>query len=215
MTFDRRALGGALAMLLLVAACGGGASQAPTTEPGTSQPATEAPTATPDETAAAGTPEPAETEEATLQPGAAGDLEALLPAEVNGVAFEKASFDGGSVPGGIPLGEGDDDFAAFLADNGKSISDVNVAIASTTDSAASGSFVMAIQVEGVSGDKLAEFATGGMDGAEQTTIGGKTVYGSGMAGFAAYVYPKGDTVFYVFSVGSDASLAEGILSQLP
>jgi hypothetical protein len=215
MTFDRRALGGALAMLLLVAACGGGASQAPTTEPGTSQPATEAPTATPEETPAAGTPEPAETEEATLQPGAAGDLEALLPAEVNGVAFEKASFDGGSVPGGIPLGEGDDDFAAFLADNGKSISDVNVAIASTTDSAASGSFVMAIQVEGVSGDKLAEFATGGMDGAEQTTIGGKTVYGSGMAGFAAYVYPKGDTVFYVFSVGSDASLAEGILSQLP
>ena len=216
MTFDRRALGGALAMLLLVAACGGGASQAPTTEPGASQPAaTEAPTATPEETPAAGTPEPAETEEATLQPGAAGDLEALLPAEVNGVKFEKASFDGGSVPGGIPLGEGDDDFAAFLADNGKSISDVNVAIASTTDSAASGSFVMAIQVEGVSGDKLAEFATGGMDGAEQTTIGGKTVYGSGMAGFAAYVYPKGDTVFYVFSVGSDASLAEGILSQLP
>lgn len=214
MTIDHRALGGALAILLLVAACGGSASQAPTAEPG----ATEAPTATPaaeTQEPTAETPEPQETEGPTLQPGAAGDLEAMLPSEVNGVTFEKGSFDGSSVPGGIPLGEGEDDFATFLSDNGKSLNDVRVAVASTTDAAASGSFVMAIQVQGVAGDKLAEFATGDMGDAEKTTVGGKEVYGSGMAGFAAYVYPKDDIVFYVLSAGGDGSLAEGILQQLP
>lgn len=213
MTIDRRALAAALATVLLVAACGGSASPAPTAEPGATEApaATEAPTATPE----AETPEAAETEGPTLQPGAAGDLEALLPSEVNGVKFEKGSFDGSSVPGGIPLGEGEDDFAKFLADNGKTLNDVRVAVASTTDSEASGSLVMAIQVQGVSGDKLAEFATGDMADAEKTTVGGKEVYGSGMAGFAAYVYPKDDIVFYVLTVGGDGSLAEGILQQLP
>jgi hypothetical protein len=207
MTIDRRALAGALATLLLVAACGGSASQAPTAEPG----ATAAPAATP----AAETPEPQETEGPTLQPGAAGDLEAMLPSEVNGVTFEKGSFDGSSVPGGIPLGEGEDDFATFLADNGKSLNDVNVAIASPTESDAGGGLVMAIQVEGVSSDKLLAFATADMTDAEKTTIGGKEAYGSGMAGFGAYVYVKGDVVFYVLSMGGDASMAEGIFEQLP
>jgi hypothetical protein len=212
MTIDRRALAAALATLLLVAACGGGASPAPTAEPG----ATEAPASTPAaETPAAETPEPQETESPTLQPGAAGGLEAMLPSEVNGVTFQKGSFDGSSVPGGIPLGEGEDAFATFLADNGKSLNDVNVAVASPTDTEAGGSLVMAIQVEGVSSDKLFAFATGDMTDAEKTTVGGKEVYGSGVAGFGAYVYVKDDVVFYVLSMGGDASLAEGIFEQLP
>lgn len=214
MTIDRRTLAGALATLLLVAACGGSASQAPTAEPG----ATAAPTAPPaaeTQEPTAETPEPQETEGPTLQPGAAGDLEAMLPSEVNGVTFEKGSFDGSTVPGGIPLGEGEDDFATFLSDNGKSLTDVRVAIASPTESDAAGSLVMAIQVEGVSSDKLLAFATADMTDAEKTTIGGKEAYGSGMAGFGAYVYVKDDVVFYVLSMGGDASLAEGIFEQLP
>jgi hypothetical protein len=214
MTIDRRTLAGALATLRLVAACGGSASQAPTAEPGTTAAPTAPPAAETQEPTAE-TPEPQETEGPTLQPGAAGDLEAMLPSEVNGVTFEKGSFDGSTVPGGIPLGEGEDDFATFLSDNGKSLTDVRVAIASPTESDAAGSLVMAIQVEGVSSDKLLAFATADMTDAEKTTIGGKEAYGSGMAGFGAYVYVKDDVVFYVLSMGGDASLAEGIFEQLP
>jgi hypothetical protein len=206
MTIDRRVLGGALAVLLLVAACGGSASQAPTSEPGATTPA--------------GTEEPSETQEATerpedtLNPGAAADLEAMLPSEVNGITFEKASFDGSTVPGGIPLGEGDDDFTKFLEDNGKSLRDVKVAIASPTDTEAGGSFVMAIQVQGVPSDKLLEWAMQSSSEMEKTTIAGKEVYGSGAAGFGAYIYPKGDVVFYVLSFGGE-DLVDGIISALP
>jgi len=210
MTTNRRALAAALAALLLVAACGGSASTAPSTAPGA--------TATPE----AASQEPTETAEPTqggvepsLVPGAAGDLEALLPDEVNGVAFQKGSFDGATVPGGIPIGEDDDDFAKFLADNGKSLDDVKIAIASPTDTSAGSTLVMAIQVEGVPSDKLLAWVTTETSDLEKTTVGGKEVYGSGAAGFGAYFYVKDDTVFYVLSVGGDASTTEEILRQLP
>jgi len=213
MTVDRRALAVALATLLLVAACGGGATSAPTAAPGdTPAPGvTDAPTQEPTET-----PEPAATDGGSGPgggPGTAVDLEALLPSEVNGIAFDKASFDGGAFPGGIPIGEGDDEFRQFLEANGKSIDDLRVAVASATSSDAAGTLVMAIQVDGIPSDKLLTYAAADMAD-QKTTIAGKDVYGSGMAGFAAYVYPKGDTVFYVLSVGG-ADLAEGIISQLP
>jgi hypothetical protein len=216
MTIDRRALAGALATLLLVAACGGSASPAPTAEPGATQaPATEAPTTAPGaETPGAETPEPDETEGPTLQPGAAGDLEALLPSEVNGVTFEKGSFDGSTFPGGIPVGDGDDEFVQFLEDNGKSLNDVSIAVATPTSTDAGGSMVMAIQVDGMPSDKMLEWVTQDASDIEKTTIGGKEVYGAGAAGFGAYFYVKGDTVFYVLSMGGE-NLAEGILQQLP
>jgi hypothetical protein len=212
MTIDRRALAGALAALLLVAACGGSATQAPG--------ATQAPAATQEPSA---TQEPTETQAPTgtqvpdvsLAPGAAGDLEAMLPSEVNGVKFQKGSFDGSTVPGGIPIGERDEDFAKFLADNGKTLNDVKIAIASPVDSAAGGSLVMAIQVEGVSSEKMLAWAAAASSDMEKTTVGGKEVYGAGAAGFGAYIYAKDDVVFYVLSMGGDASLAEGIFQQLP
>ena len=212
MTFDRRVLASAVALVLVAAACGGSATQAPTATPGetatpaASQEPTQAaePTATPE---AQVTPEP-------TAPGAASDLEAMLPSEVDGVKFDKGSFDGASIPGGIPFGSGEDDFAKFLADNGKSLSDVKIAIATPVDTEAGGSLVMALQVSGVPADKIATFAESGMDGSEKTTIGGKEVYGAGMAGFGAYVYLKDDVVFYILAMGGP-NLAEGIISQLP
>ena len=102
MTIDRRVLAGTLATLLLVAACGGSASPAPTAEPGATQApaATEAPTPTPAaETPAAETPAAVETEGPTLIPGAVAELESMLPTEVNGVTFIRTSFDGQSIPG--------------------------------------------------------------------------------------------------------------------
>lgn len=207
MSTNRRAAAAALAALLLVAACGGGATTAPTATPGdTPAPATEAPVAT---------PEPTETDGGSLPggPGTAADLEALLPSEVNGIAFEKTSFDGSTFPGGIPIGGGDDEFLQFLQENGKSVQDLRVAIASTTDSSSAGSLVMAIQVKGLPSDKFLAFAT--QDMADQkTTVGGKEVYGAAMGGFGAFVYPKDDIVFYVLAMGG-TDLAEGIVRQLP
>ena len=102
MTVERRVLAGSLAILLLVAACGGSASSAPTTAPG--QSVTPGSTQEPSDTQEPGdTQEPTDGPDITFTPGGAGDLEALLPSEVNGVKFEKGSFDGGSVPGGSRL----------------------------------------------------------------------------------------------------------------
>jgi hypothetical protein len=215
MTIDRRALAGALALLLLVAACGGGASPAPTSEPGATQASgtTAEPTEAAETPAPEGTPAAEETEGPTLIPGAAADLEAKLPSEVNGVKFERTSFDGESFPAGVPIG--DSDLEKFLADNGKSLKDVKVALASPTDTENAGSLVMAIQVEGVSSDKMKAWAASTLDtGTDKTTLGGKEVLGSGAAGFGAYLYVKDDIVYYVLSFGSN-DLAEGILSKLP
>jgi hypothetical protein len=209
MTFDRRALATGLATLLLVAACGGAATTAPSATPETTEPpaATEAPTEAPTETpGAVATEEP-------IGPGAATELEAMLPSEVNGVAFQKASFDGSTFPGGIPIGGGDDEFLQFLEDNGKSLEDLRVAIASPTDAESAGSMVMAIQVVGLPGDTFLEFATADMTD-QKTTVGGKEVYGAGMAGFGAYIYPKDDVVFYVLVTGGE-DLSEAIFEQLP
>ncbi len=212
MTFDRRVLASSLALLLVAAACGGSATPAASPDPG--ETATPVASQEPQETAASQeTAAPPATDDPFV-PGAAGDLEAMLPSEVDGVRFERGSFNGASIPGGIPLGDGEDDFATFLADNGKTLSDVKIAIATPVDTEAGGSLVMAIQVSGVPADKIAGFAESGMDGAEKTTIGGKEVYGSGMAGFGAYIYMKDDVVFYILAMGG-ADLAAGIISQLP
>jgi len=218
MTIDRRPLAGALAALLLVAACGGSASQSP----GASQ----APAATQTPAAATQTPtptqEPTATEtpessfEASFVPGAAGDLEALLPSEVNGVAFTKASFTGESIPAGTPIG--DSDLEKLLADNGKTLRDVRVATATAADTAggSAGSLVMAIQIKGIDSGKLSAWAlkSFGDTESQKSTLGGKVVYGTATAGFGAYLYPKGDIIFYVVAIGT-TNLAEGILAKLP
>jgi len=75
---------------------------------------------------------------------------------------------------------------------------------------------MAIQVKGVSSDRLLAWATKSLDSeAEKTTLGGKQVYGSGVAGMGAYFYVKDDIVFYVVSFGGQAGLAEAIIQKLP
>ena len=214
MTVNRRALAGALAALLLVAACGGSATQAPDA---TQAPeATQAPTATqaPEATQA---PTATELPDVSLVPGAAGDLEAMLPSEAGGVKFQKTSFDGASIPGGLPIG--DSDMEKFLKDNGKGLGDVRVALATPAGSAATtaGTMVMAIQIKGIDSGKLAEWATGQFgDGTEKQSVGGKEVYGQVIPGVGgAFFYVKDDVVYYVVSMGGPAGLAEAIVSKLP
>jgi hypothetical protein len=216
MTIDRRALVGVLATLLVVAACGGSASSTPSTSatPAASQPAASQPAAS---QAAEATPDASEGPDASFAPGAAADLEAKLPSEVNGVKFTKTSFDGSSLPATVPIG--DAEMEQLLKDTGKSVSDVRVAIATPTDTSAAtaGNVVMAIQIQGADSAKLEAWAKGqlGDESATKTTVGGKEVYGSTAPGVGgAYFYVKDDAVYYILSFGTE-TIAEGILQQLP
>ncbi len=217
MIVDRRALAGTLAVLLLVAACGGSATQAPGATQAAGATPTPAATQAPSETQPPSeTQGPSDTEgpDVSFAPGAAGDLEALLPSEAGGIKFQRASFDGASIPGGLPIGEGNDDLAKFLSDNGKSLGDVRVALATPVDATSAGSMVMAIQIKGVPSDKLLAWVAKDAADAGKTTVGGKEVYGSAAAGFGAYYYVKDDTVFYVIVTGG-TDVADAIISKLP
>lgn len=209
MLLDRRVFAASLVMAMLAAACGGGATA--TSAPGD--------TATPATPATPASQEPAPTTgdgsgpEVSLLPGSASDLEAMLPSEVNGVTFTKTSFGGGTLPATIPVGS--DDLGKFLQDNGKSLADVSLAMAVPTDQAKAGTFVMAFQVKGVDGTKLAEALAGTSSGdLKQATVGGKQVLQAGAAGMGFALYVKDDIVFYILAFG-EASLSEGILAALP
>ncbi len=158
MTIDRRALAAVLATVVLVAACGGSATQSPGGDAGARS---DADAERHPERQGADAQEPGETPESTgpevsLLPGGAADLEAKLPTEVNGVKFERTSFNGENFPGGLPIG--DSDMEKFLAANGKTVNDVKVAIATAAESESAGTFVMAIQIKGVPSDKMLAWA---------------------------------------------------------
>lgn len=214
MTIDRRLLAGALGVSLILAACGGSSAASSTPAPAGSQAAaTEAP----------GTPEPTEvptaTEEATngTEPsfvaGAASDLEAMLPSEAAGVRFEKTSFDGASL-GLLGAGVDTEELDPILKANGKTISDVRVAIATQADSTATGTgMVIAFQIKGVEATRFMDAV--GADTASMTTtkIGGKQVLHTGGAGFSFIIYTKGDILFEILLATDE--IAESILQQLP
>ena len=98
MTIDRRVLGGALATALLLAACGGSASPAPSAAASAASvpAASDQPSATDNGSAP----------NVSLSPGSAPELEAMLPSTVNGVAFARTSFGGAAMPAGMPIGSG-------------------------------------------------------------------------------------------------------------
>jgi hypothetical protein len=218
MRIDRWALGGALAAIVLVAGCGSSPTPAPTVAPNggaSSAPASAAPAAS---AAAAASEQPAATDNGStgnggLLPGSAPELEAMLPSSVNGVAFERTSFGGAAWPAGIPIGQSD--LETFLQQNGKSLSDVSIAMATPTDTSKAGTFLMAFQVKGVDGTKLAD-VLGGTSGSDLTTstVGGKQVLQAGLPGMGIVLYVKNDVVFYVLALG-DASLTDSIVAALP
>jgi hypothetical protein len=224
MTIDRRLLAGALGLSFILAACGGsspGGSGATAAPGATGAPATAAagPTDAPEATEAAGTEEPASTEEATsgnqpsLVPGAASDLEAMLPSEAGGVKYQKSSFDGaslGMLGGSIDTAELD----PILKANGKTINDVRVAIAAPLDSAnTEAGMVIAFQIRGVDAAKFMAAMGADVGSMTKATIGGKDVYQSGAGGFGVIVYPKNDVLFEIL-MASD-KVGESIVSQLP
>jgi hypothetical protein len=196
---------------LAVAACGGTATSSG------------APAATATQAPASGAPiesqAPASADtggpDVSLQPGAAGDLEAKLPSEANGITFQKSSFDGASLGlAGVPIDAGE--LQPLLEANGKTVNDVRFALATPT-AAGSGpaAIVMAFQIKGVDAEKLLPIlgASAGTGDLKETTIAGKSVRTGGAPPFGSAVYLKDDVLFYVLF--ADEPTTEAIISQLP
>lgn len=208
MIIDRRLLAGAIGASLILAACGGSSTATPTPATPTEAPATAAPA-----TAAPATAEPTESPTDGFFPGGElNDLAALLPEEAAGVAFERVGYDGDQLGiFGAAAGLDSEEIDPILKANGKTISDVNFAIATSADGTAG--MIYAIQIEGVEADTFA--AAMGMDttAMPKATLGGKDVYGESGGGFGVYAYPKDDILFVVLLASDE--VATSIFEQLP
>ncbi|HEU0243468.1 MAG TPA: hypothetical protein VFQ75_06140 [Candidatus Limnocylindrales bacterium] len=199
---------------LALVACGGSASSTATPAATAAPTVTQAPASVAAESgapasAAAGGPD------VSLQPGAAADLEAMLPSEANGITFKKSSFDGSSLGlAGVPINAGE--LQPLLEANGKTVNDVRFALATpTTTGSGPAAIVMAIQVKGVDAEKLLPVldSSGSLGDLKETTIAGKSVRTGGTPPFGAAIYLKDDVLFYVLF--ADQPTTESIISQLP
>lgn len=223
MTIDRRLLAGALGLSLVVAACGGSstassgagtATQAPGPTATTPATATEAPVATEEATEAAATDEP--TEGPTDDSGTVGqinNLAAMLPEKAGDITFERVGYDGDQLGAlGAAAGLNAEELDPILKANGKTINDVNFAIATSTSSEAGG-MIYAIQIEGVPATTFAEGMNTDIASMPKLTLDGKTVYGQAEGGFGFFAYPKDDILFLILLV--DEKTAGDIVGQLP
>jgi hypothetical protein len=219
MTFDRRIAAAMLALGLILAACGGASTASSSAAPAaaTAVPATEAPTDSPEPESEA----PTETEavesegiEPSLMPGAAADLEALLPDEAGGVTFAKQSFDGAAL-GAAGLGIDVGALGPILEASDKTLADVRAAVAAPVGaSAAEQGAIVAIQVDGLEGDKLVDAMTGGgASSLTKKTIAGKEVLTAGAGGFNVVIYVKDDVLFEILLASDE--LTEAIVAALP
>jgi hypothetical protein len=197
---------------LLLAACG----EAAPAEEATPTPEV-TPEVTPEETPEV-TPEP----EATPDPGngAAGDLVAILPDEVDGLELVKEGIASEEF-----TEEADDEFLEFLVRLGRTPDDVTAATAFGFDMNDGRSvFMFAIRVAGANPDQLREEFRRVMEEDDddpvdfsEERIGGKDVlvgqeddeFGESIL----YIYAMHDVLFMVGA--SDADLGEAALSQLP
>ena len=205
MTTDRRLVGAALGLALLVAACGG-SSASPTASA-----AAQASQGTSGNGQASAAPN-VSFPDISLAPGAASDLEAMLPSNVGSVTFQKTSVDGSQIAGaGTPLDTSKMD--PLLSKYGKSIADVRMAIATGSGGAVAGmpDLIYAIQLTGVPASEWANQIDSTATG-KTITVGGKQVMGDSQGGLTSVFYTKDDILFMVIASDKDAA---GIVSQLP
>jgi hypothetical protein len=220
MTSDRRLLGGALGLALLVAACGGSAAATPSAASQAAA-ASQAPAASAASQAPADSSSPADSQAAgsssgpsmpaiSLAPGNAGDLEAMIPSTVGSITFQKTSFDGASIPlSGTPFDNSKVD--PVLSKYGKTVADLRFAMGIST-SATGVTMVYALQLRGVPASEFMTALDSSTTSTDKITLGGKTVYGTTGAGMSSIMYPKDDVVFMV--IASDKDVA-AIVAALP
>ena len=149
----------------------------------------------------------------SLTPGAASDLEAMLPTTVGKVTFQKTSIDGSQLAGaGTPLDTSQMD--PLLSKYGKSIADVRMAIATGTGGGAFPDMVYAIQLKGVPATEWAsQLDTNASSSSSPTmTVGGKQVVGTSTGGMTSVYYTKDDILFLVIAPDADAA---AIVQGLP
>jgi hypothetical protein len=196
MTSDRRLLGAALGLALIVAACGGSSA---TPSPTAAAAASEAPAASTE----------ASMPDISLTPGGASALEGTLPSSAGDVTFTKTSFDGASIPGaGLPFDSSNID--PTLSKYGKTIADVKIAIAASSSGTPT---IYALQLQGVPATQFMSDAGIDTTGMTQSTISGKSVWVMSGGGMSEVVYPK-DDVTYLILFGTDAQ-NQAILAALP
>lgn len=222
MTINRRLLGGALGVTLLVAACGS-SNGSPSASAPISAPVTLAPSpasAAPSESSGPADTSPPVTgssrgPQISLSAGQAADLEAMLPSTIGSTQLQKSSFDGAQIPAsGTPIDQSNLD--PVLKKYNKTIADVRFAMAVPPGGAASTLSVGAIYAVQLRGVPASQFMhdMSGMDVSASSTVSGKTVYGASASGqpFASYAYPKDDILFVVLASPADAP---GVIASLP
>lgn len=200
------------AVALVVTACGGVGSPAPSPPPSGAAPSAPPASAAPVSPSPGGSSGPIP----PLSAGGAEDLVALLPAEVNGVTLLRGGYDFGNWPDLLPIDIDETEVDTFLKDHGKSLRDVRFAIgyAIGTTGAPYVTAVEALQVEGIDPEAFRAWAVEQFaSGAEQHTVAGKQVYGWRGPGVAPWLYVKGDIAFLV--LGPNEQIVEEILAALP
>jgi hypothetical protein len=207
MLVDRRVLAGAAGLALLLAACG--SASTPSAAPATG--GATAPAAVTEEPAATAEVDPTEAPEVSLAPGAAGDLEGMLPDQAGGLTFTKTSFDGSQL-GLAGLGMDAGDLTPILEKHNKTVSDVRFAMATATD-ATTPAVVIAFQIRGVDGKEMQELLTGGSDSLTPATIAGKQVLTAGSDMMGGAFYTRDDVAYSVILATPDA--LEAIIAALP
>jgi len=200
----------ALGLALIVSACSGSSAT-----PSPSAAASQAPAASQAATsqAPAGSSSGPSMPALSLTPGAASDLEAMLPTTVGKVTFQKTSIDGSQLAGaGTPLDTSQMD--PLLSKYGKSIADVRMAIATGTGGGAFPDMVYAIQLKGVPASEWAsQLDTNASSSSSPTmTVGGKQVVGTSTGGMTSVYYTKDDILFLVIAPDADAA---AIVQGLP
>jgi hypothetical protein len=198
-----------LGAVLLVAACQAATSGSPgeSVSADSSEPSVEQ-TATPAETPGGGN---------------GGELDAMLPDEVGGIALEYQYASGAAAMGGQGVPP---EAQAFFDRTGAGVEDISTAFGFAYDQADPENpkviTVFAMRVAGVGEGQLRdEFRTvlegeGGANSFTEENVGGKSVLAfqsSEGADADSYLYVKGDVVFMV--AGSPLELATEALSKLP
>ena len=213
-------LAASAAIAILVVACGGSATPAPTATPA---PASVAPSVAP---SASASPEPSAAPSESAAAAASGalpsislpnqdtNLEAVLPSTFGGVTFQKISMKGEQF-----LGQSSNaDFNKAMSALGLTAADVSVAVAGDMTGKSGVTFI-AIRFAGADSGKLSQVfqaasqASG--DVVSSVNLGGKDVIKTKSTnGDLSYFYIKNDTVLGVSGPKDDAT-AGAALAVLP